>query len=262
MPCRPAHPWQSTRAVLLLLAALAGSVSCTSSSGDEDGTPLPEPPDGLPRPQWVSLEGNPVATDLGASADLLPVSLGGDQIRVQPGSQVWAINLDQPSVPPAITTAMADGRFALGTMGTANDRIRILARAEDKHSPPLDLVVLVERARVPPAFVTMATGLQLPCFSVTPTESLELSGSEGELTLRNQCSGALEITKASLRFGDRGITLGDVPPSIAPGEQVTLTFQDSAGPGASERLDILLLEVDAGDPIPRKYAIDVFTDLE
>jgi hypothetical protein len=140
--------------------------------------------------------------------------------------------------------------------------VRILARTETDHSPPLDLSVVVDTDRMPPAFVALGTRVNLSCFKLAPTETVEFQGSEASLTLENQCAAPVEVTKAELRFGDRGITLGQVPPSIAPGEQVTLTFQDSVGPGTSERLDILLLEVDAGDALPSKYAIDLFTDFE
>jgi hypothetical protein len=82
------------------------------------------------------------------------------------------------------------------------------------------------------------------------------------LTLDNRCSGAIAITRAQLRLGDQGIALMPAPTEIAAGAETTLTFQDSRGPGATERLDILLLEVDAGSAGRGRYAIDLFSDLD
>ena len=260
MPCLPAHPRSSTRAALLLLAALAGGVGCTSSSGDEDGTPLPEPPDGLPRPTWNAPAGPELATDAVAPAGLVMVLLG-EHILVEPLAHVWAINLDQPSVAPAIVMARDDGRFVLPIFATKGDRIRILSRTETEHSPPLDVRVGIDMMRMPAEYVTLAPPFTISCLQVTPSETVEFEGSAGTVTLENRCAVPVQISDASLRLGDRGIVLGEVPDAIAPGEQASLTFTDSMGPGTSERLDILLLDVKTDGPTIT-YAIDLFTDLE
>lgn len=259
MPC-PLHPRSTSRAALLLLAALAGGVGCTSSTGDEDGTPLPEPPDGLPRPTWNGFSG-PESTDAVAAQGLFMVVLGGNDILVKPNSQVWVINLDQPRVPPAVVMARDDGRFVLPIDAADNDRLRVLARTETEHSPPLDLVAIAPKGMMP-ARARPGGTIALDCLKRSAAETLVFEGNTGRLELDNQCPAPVTITNAALRLGDRGIALGEVPASIAPGEQVTLTFTDSMGPGTVERLDVLLLELDSGNPLSHKYAIDLFTDLE
>jgi hypothetical protein len=189
----------------------------------------------------------------------------GDHILVEPNAQIWAINLDQPSVPPAIVMARDDGRFVLPIFATKGDRIRILARTETEHSPPLDVIVSIDTMRRPPErqeFVTPASRLTISCLRITPAEAVVFEGNAGSLVLENRCAVPLELSDAALRLGDRGVALGEVPDAIAPGEQVTLSFSDSVGPGASERLDILLLNVKGDGPLLGEYAIDLFTALE
>jgi hypothetical protein len=256
---RSSHrPWHSSRAALLALAALAGS-ACA-------GTPLPEPPDNgrdpdeLPRPIWPVRE---LATSvaLPGSSDLIPV--GVDRGGVLPDTPVWAINLDDAQVAPVVIMSTPVGSFGLGIKAKTGDRIRILSRTATQHSAPLDVVVPeMSDASTTQTHPVPLSPERVGCLTVTPPETLVLDGTTGELTLDNRCSVPITINRAQLRLGDQGIVLMPAPTEIAAGAEATLTFSDSRGPGATERLDILLLDVDAGSTGSGSYAIDVFSDLE
>lgn len=260
---RSFHQWPNTRAALLIVAALAGS-DCADSSGDERGTPLPEPPDGLPRPEWKVPE---IVSATALDSSTL-VMIGGERGKVAPNTQVWAINLDNPSVAPVRMMSDVRGRFTIGIAARLMDRVRVISRTETEHSPPLDLRVIEAPGNpanpsAPRALdVETLPSTALGCLQLTPAETVVLAETSGSLTLDNRCKSAVQITRAELRLGDQGLSLGTAPATIAPGAQTTLTFADSVGPGASERLDILLLDVDAGGEGKGRYAIDLFSALE
>jgi hypothetical protein len=250
----------SARATLLALGALLGS--------DCVGTPLPEPPDELPRPEFTAFAGGPAisvgapATDLGLSVDVRIAAQSG---AVPAGSRVWAINLDAPGQAPVEQQATALGGFDLTISASDRQRVRLVARTARQHSAPLDLVV----TRIPespgmPAFgiVNPLGSTQLACLQVAPGETLRLSGKRGTLMLRNQCAGTVELERAALRLGDQGIALVSPPTTLAAGEQSVLTLTDSQAPGESERLDVLLLDVRGPGGLEGRYAIDVFSALE
>lgn len=247
-----AHPSLTARAALLCTLALAGS-DCT-------GTPLPEPPDELPRPDVGAFLGpeivaHPTTTEQKVT---ITTSSGG----VAPGATVWAVNLDAVNPVPVETTANALGGFNLDVPATNLDRVRILARTETRHSPPLDFLVMVPDTVQAKPTATPLGDTRLGCLLLNPPETVVLSGKRGTLTLNNRCSTAVTLAEASLLFGDQGIALQMHADSVAPGKQTTLTFTDSRGPGPSERLEILLLEVETQDGLSGRYAIDVFSALK
>jgi len=250
------RPWHSSRAALLALAALAGS-ACT-------GTPLPEPPDELPRPDWDAREIGPTSVLAGNDAARMQVTLRSKREAVRPDTTVWAINLDSPPSAqegPSQIMANADGGFAIGVLLGSGDRVRIVSRTPTKHSPPLDLTVTLPGPGLEP-LVARTPSTAIACFKVTPAETLVLDGTSGTVTLDNQCTVPVSITRAQLRLGDQGISLGSAPTEIAAGTKTTLTFSDSLGAGTTERLDILLLDVTASGVGMGRYAIDIFSDLE
>jgi hypothetical protein len=246
-----AHLTSSTRAALLFTAVLAGA-DCT-------GTPLPEPPDELPRPDFgaflnVETVGQPIPTFTG----VLVRSPSG---AVPPGAQVWAVNLDSGAPRPVVTTASPLGGFELMIDAVDQQRVRIVARTDIQHSPPLDLLVMVADSAVNRAFVTPLGDTRLGCLGLTPTETVVLSDRRGELVLNNQCSAEVSIDEARLLLGNQGIALEMPATTLMPGKQTKLTFTDSRGPSQSERLDILLLEVSTPG-LTGRYAVDVFSDLK
>jgi hypothetical protein len=247
--------WPSSRAALLAVAALAGG-ACT-------GTPLPEPPDELPRPDWDVREVGP-ASVMAGDASRMRVTLRSERAAVKPDTTVWAINLDSPPAAqegPSQIMANADGGFAIGVLVASGDRVRIVSRTPTKHSPPLDLMVTLPGPGLEP-LVARAPSITLACLKLTPAETLVLDATSGTITLDNQCSVPVSITRAELRLGDQGMSLGAAPTEIAAGTKTTLTFSDSVGPGVTERLDILLLDVTANGVGNGRYAIDLFSDLE
>ena len=247
--------WHSSSVALLALAALAGS-ACT-------GTPLPEPPDELPRPDWDVREVSPTSAMVG-DAFRMRVTLRSERAAVKPDTTVWAINLDSPPSAqegPSQIMANADGGFAISVLVASGDRVRIVSRTPTKHSPPLDLTVTLPGPGLEPV-VARAPGSTLTCFKITPAETLVLDGASGTVTLDNQCSVPVSIARAELRLGDQGMSLGAAPTEIAAGTKTTLTFSDSVGAGVTERLDILLLDVTANGVGSGRYAVDLFSDLE
>jgi hypothetical protein len=239
---------------LLGLTAVLGAGACA-------GTPLPEPPDGLPRPEF--LDGFTPGTAMWPPREQAEVSFSVRDSAAQVGARMWAVNLDAPDVPPQEVSANSMGIVNVTITVAAGDRVRLVSRTDRAHSPPLDLVAVAPDAVSPPvSIVPLFEDTRLDCLRITPSDSLTLAGTRGQLTLENQCGVPIGVTRAALRLGDQGIRLAAPPAEIAVGAQVRLTLEDSQGPGVRERLDILLLDVTAADGPSERYAIDVFSELE
>jgi hypothetical protein len=244
---------------LLALGALLGS--------DCVGTPLPEPPDELPRPEFGAIEHAPVI-DTAAGGGPPAVREAKTVIQshnggVPPGARVWAINLDRPGGAAVETSADALGGFALELLASDQQRVRVIARTDRQHSAPLDLLVSVSKSDPPVSGVAELRNTGLACLQLMPPETLVMTGKQGSLTLINQCETSVQITRAELRLGDQGIALGTVPPgNVAPGAPLTLTLTDGQGPSSRERLDILLLDVGTPAGLTGRYAVDVFSALK
>jgi hypothetical protein len=240
---------------LLGLAAVLGGGACA-------GTPLPEPPDALPRPRFEQLAAEDAVGPVVAPASTA-VRVSMAAASIPPGARLSVVNLDRPDVPVVTATGPDAGQRYVANLGASpGDRLRLLFTSGRVHSPPLDLVVVVSDAAL--AFSLMALGdTSLPCLQVTPNESVVLSGRRGQLFVTNACDVPVELTRAALRTGAEGIQLGALPVSqLAPGAQIALTLEDTQAPGPSERLDVLLIDVSAQDGRQGRYAIDVFSDLE
>lgn len=256
MSC-PLRPLRFLCSAVLGLAAVLGGGACA-------GTPLPEPPDAFPRPELApaDLAGQPGVAMFPPRTEAVIRLLAS---TVPAGAEVTVLNLDAPSARVSMRAPVDAGvSFTVLVPASPGDRLRVLFTSDRGHSPPLDLA-----AQMPlqPGDATLPTALlgdtSLPCLRVEPRESLVLSGRRGQLTLTNTCEVAVELARAALLTGAEGLQLAPPPSApLAPGARTALTLEDVRGPGPSERLDVLLLDVSAADGQSGRYAIDVFSALQ
>jgi hypothetical protein len=232
-------------AVRLLPALLAACASCT-------GTPTSEPPDFLPRP-----DGARITTDVVVvSSPQNDAGFAGNPGAVSPNTDVWVVNLDDESVKPVTYHAGADGAFQAGATGNPQDRIRIVSRSKDRHSPALDFKLIQPNGMFG---LSLLPDTSLACLHVLPRFELDFASS-GELgfTLENTCGETLTITRAALRFGDQGFTLKQPAASIAAGKKLDIDVS-YAGSTARQEADILLLDVKVATKQGR-YALGVWLE--
>jgi hypothetical protein len=243
----------SYRGALLGLTVLGGA-ACA-------GTPLPEPPDELPAPDFDDFARDSITTV--GFPDRPSVLIGAAQPgTVQPRSRVWFINLDTDDAPIEIS-ADAQGGFVVPPIpALPGERIRVISRTGQQHSAPLDLEVIPAEVAGAPLQPARLSATALSCLRVTPAPTLLLRGSQGALRLENRCESTVTLTRVALRFGDQGLMLSTPPAALAAGEDVSLTLRDVQGPGAVERLDIVLIDAQADDGRAGRLAIDVFSALE
>jgi hypothetical protein len=255
MSCSLRHLRALCSALLGLLAALGGG-ACA-------GTPLPEPPDALPRPQLA-----PMDDGWASPAVLPPTTVAVIVVRadgIPAGAKLKVINLDASASRVSEATVVDAGTvLSIQVPASAGDRLRVLFTSDRAHSPPLDLVA---QARESAPLNTLPVGplgdTSLPCLRVTPSEALVLSGRRGQLSVSNRCEVSVELTRAALLTGAAGFSLA-APPTrqLAAGASIELTLEDARGPEPVERLDVLLLDVSAADGRMGRYAIDLFSDVE
>src|SRR5689334_1203421 len=99
------------------------------------GTPTPEPPDNLPRPDDTRIFGLPIAVDLEVTpVSLPPITIQGEAGAVVPDSELWVVNLDNPAVEPLTLRATELGSFEGKLVGQLGDRVRLVSRTESQHS--------------------------------------------------------------------------------------------------------------------------------
>jgi hypothetical protein len=242
-------------ALLGLLAALGGG-ACA-------GTPLPEPPDALPRPQLAAQDsGWATPTNLPPTT-VAVIVVQAD--KVPAGAKLTVINLDATAARVSELTVVDAGNvLSIQVPASAGDRLRVLFTSDRAHSPPLDLVAQARESAPPNILPVDPLGdTSLPCLRIAPSESLVLSGRRGRLSVSNGCEVSVELTRAALRTGAEGFSLAEPPTTqLAAGESIELTLEDARGPEPVERLDVLLLDVSAADGRMGRYAIDVFSDVE
>jgi len=243
----------SLRAALLGLTALGGA-ACV-------GTPLPEPPDELPTPDFADFGRDSVTPVSFPERPTVQIGAAGPG-SVQAGSRAWFINLDTDDAPTQVSADAQGGLNVPPIPALPGERIRLISRTERQHSAPLDFeVVPAEVVGVPPQAGPLSPS-GLSCLRVTPAPTLVLRGSQGVLRLENGCGSALTFSRVALRFADQGLTLASPPAGLAAGAAVSVSIRDAQGPGASERLDIVLIDAQAADGRTGRVAIDVFSALE
>ncbi len=240
--------------VALLGLTVLGGAACV-------GTPLPEPPDELPAPDYADFGRDSVMPTNFPDRPSVQIGAAGPG-TVRAGSRVWFINLDADDAPTQVSADAQGGLIVPPIPALPGERIRLIVRTERQHSAPLDFeVVPAETVGVPPQVQPLSPSA-LSCLRVTPAPTLVLRGSQSALRLENACGSALTFSRVALRFGDQGLTLSTPPAGLAAGAVVSLTIRDAQGPGARERLEIVLIDAQAADGRTGRLAIDVFSALE
>ena len=234
------------------------------------GTPTPEPPDydPLPRPDAGGFITTVRVTTTFPEVDhaLPPVMV---PLSAQPGtvaadSEVWLINLDEPSSPPLIVRADARGGFGTTVTGRIGQRVRVIYRTERDHSLPLDLEITGNPMSA--AITPMRESAALPCLTVSPPDEItRVVGDDGStretFEVSNGCAESVTIERAELRFGDVGFRLTTPPESVPANGRAELTVLFPANTDVQERTDIVLLELASGSARAR-YALGVWARAE
>jgi hypothetical protein len=245
----------------LRLAATSLCVACV-------GTPTPEPPDysPLPRPDGAGILSTVrtlAEVDIVRDAALEPVTvpLAARANTVQGDADLWVVNLDEPDSPPLTFRARPDGSFETVVTGRIGQRLRLVYRTAGEHSLPLDLEIagnLMGAAITPLRASTMLT-----CFSVEPKEEISVAVIDGAsssraFTLTNRCAESVALERAELRFGDVGFRLTTPPESVPANGSAELTVIFPRHDDATERADIVLLELATGQQRVR-HALGVWS---
>jgi hypothetical protein len=242
----------------LLLAACASA--CV-------GTPTPEPPDNLPSPDADRIFGISVAETLSdPRVATAAVPLAGQPGAVPANSDLWIVDLDDPSAAPLTVRARADGSFSTKVAANMGDRLRLVVRSAGQHSLPLD--ALYAEASDSSTVTPMVSVIPLPpqgvdCLQVEPVAEITRVVRSGQsqddsFVLTNRCDVALQITGGALRFGDQGFSLATPPESVPVNGSARLTVTFEGHDDAREHADIVLFDVHADGRVGR-YALGVWS---
>lgn len=225
------------------------------------GTPTPEPPDHLPRPDPGPFR--EIAVDAWAATLPAPflVPLDARPGTVQGDTDLWIVNLDDPDNEPITLRANDDGSFATDIVGRPGERVRLVSRTTTRHSLPLDLIVA--GSSVAEAFLARSTGGVVPCLAIEPPEEIAAAVSAGSaltrrFALQNDCDEPVMITGLGLRLGDQGFSLTDPPPEVPAGGRAEIAVRFEGHSSRSEQTDIVLLNVVAGS-MGGRYALGVWS---
>jgi hypothetical protein len=229
------------------------------------GTPTPEPPDYapelLPTPDGGLIFATDARIEVATLNDPPSAPLSGQRDAVVPDSRVWIVNLDDLTSLPLEVRARANGSFSAMVQARPGDRLRIVSRTDTRHSLPLD----AEFVEAEPGMVRIVAlpPTELPCLQVSPPREIVRTLEPGQsleerFELRNRCSEPVQIEDARLRFGDQGFSLADAPETIAPNQRASLTVSLDGHADATERADIVLLDVRSGGERGR-YALGVWS---
>lgn len=225
------------------------------------GTPTPEPPDFLPRPDQTRIFGPRLMTvdNTAQPESIVSIAVVGNAGAVMPDSELWVVNLDNPGVAPITVRARVDGSFRGTLQGSPSDRVRMVTRTDTQHSLPLDArVVRVDASQVGLAQLPFEG---LPCLTITPEDELTEVVSDGEqatrrFALQSRCDEPVALT-AQLRFGDVGFTL-EAPASVPADGEAAISVRISGHEDPREHADVVLLEVESGTRRGR-YALGVWS---
>jgi hypothetical protein len=221
------------------------------------GTPTPEPPDNLPRPDESKIFGPLIMLNFEGAIDTVSrvIPVVGDPRAVAPNTDVWVVNLDGSG--PAVTMpSKSDGSFRATVFAAPNNRVRIVSRTDSQHSLPLDAHVISVDGE--PALAQLPAG-GLPCLTITPDElDNVVSGKDlsRRFTLESACDEPITVS-ARLRFGDAGFAL-DAPTTVPANGTAAITVEVTAHDDAREHADIVLLDV-ASRSITGQYALGVWS---
>ncbi len=248
MPTHAPRPTDCLRWILATCAACLGA--CV-------GTPTPEPPDTLPRPNDGLIFGATVElTNFPTDNTVPPIPVGGSAGAVPPGSDVWVVNLDRDSVPPLTLRATANGSFDGKISGQDGDRVRIIARTDTQHSLPLDAFVMPIDARQSALAPLPPQGLSCLSLAAEDLTSIVREGKDStrKIELRSTCREPVTLG-ARLRFGDAGFVV-EAPASVNGAASITVRITGHDDP--REHADILLLDVQSGTQTGR-YALGLWS---
>jgi hypothetical protein len=220
------------------------------------GTPTPEPPDTLPRPDGTFVFGGR-AEVLSHTDNATSIPIGGLARSVPANSEVWVVNLDSRDTPPLTLRAASNGSFTGELAGRRGDRVRIVTRTDTQHSLPLDARVVEASANELGLSPLPAGGLS--CLTVEPEDLTALVDGKDvteRIDVRSTCSEPVSLS-AALRFGDTGFAL-DAPTTIAANGRAAITVRITSHDDAREHADIVLLDVESGTQRGR-YALGIWS---
>ena len=210
------------RTVLLCCMAVA-LASCSVR-------PVTEPPN-LEPPAYEDLE-------------LINMSVGyrvtGRPGSIEPGSEIWALNLDG-AAPPVMATVAGDGSFDVLTDALLGHELRLQVRQGERRSPVLDLVM----GEAGP------TVHALDCVQVSPPVELAFgevaAGTTATLAVavRNDCTAAVTLDSAGLRTAASALVVTPIAPGTIPvGDTIEIEVRFTpSGAGVIE--EALLLQLSA-----------------
>lgn len=223
------------RSFTSILFALA-LAACTVS-------PLPDPPTLAP------VNPNVVIVNPGCSPDPEISSacdggfhISGRQGAAEPGTIVWAVNLDRPFA-PVTDLVDADGSFDVATQGNVEDEVRLQLRADGLRSNPVDVRGVAIDDTVVLAVRPLADCLVAdPPFELLFGQASVGTQSVETITIANDCSAAALVDAVNLRAPTTAFILRSGPMMIGPGSSATVEVE-FAPDDAMTFEEVLLIEI-------------------
>jgi hypothetical protein len=171
---------------------------------------------------------------------------GGREIYAMPGAApagavVRAVNLDRTD-PPSVTSAKADGSFALNLAVTDGEELRFDWFQGDRHGEPRDARFVKD-----PTWYHVEPSTRFACVGLTPGYAVDFSGAAVQtLVVHNGCTDDVTVSLPRLRLGVTDFALATtLPVGIGVGENASLEV-DFARSQATAREDILFFDVTLG----------------
>jgi len=218
--------------LLILLTLFA----CLSKCGIN---PVPEPPTlqtiNPPNTDAITLIPDPsMATD---DVDIL-----GEKGSVEPGAEVWAVNIDGTQ-PPVTTQAHADGSFTLTLQALPMNELRLQARMGARRSLPIDILTPAGPGPANPTIRPEGTAclLILPEFELIlplPTSSEPPSAT---IQIENDCASDITFQSIFLRIPSESFVI-TAPSKVSSGSSAFIEVQTFGS--AAEELLLIQFESD------------------